>query len=87
MFKQQCSVDVQVLSGVALVSVLGELDLATTPLLQDRLRHLERTDVETIMLDLHEATFLDCSAIMSSLLPIAMPNRTGIGSSWWERTH
>ena len=67
MFKQQCSVDVRVRSGVALVAVAGELDIATTPLLLDRLRHLERTDVETIMLDLREVTFLDCSAIHAFL--------------------
>lgn len=63
MLQQQCSVDVQVRNGVALVAVLGELDLATTPVLEDRLTHLERTDVETIMLDLRGVTFLDCSAI------------------------
>ena len=63
MLDQQCSVDVRIRNGVALVVVLGELDLATTPLLVDRLTHLERTDVETIMVDLREVTFLDSSAI------------------------
>ena len=67
MLDQQCSVDVRIRNGVALVVVLGELDLATTPLLVDRLTHLERTDVEAIMVDLRETTFLDCSAIHAFL--------------------
>jgi len=67
MLKQQCSVDVQVRNGVALVAVGGELDMATTPDLVDRLTHLERTDVESILLDLREVTFLDSSAIHAFL--------------------
>lgn len=67
MLEQQCSVDVLVRNGVARAAVVGELDLATTPDLQDRLTHLERTDVEAIMVVLHETTFLDCSAINAFL--------------------
>lgn len=67
MLQQQCSVDVDVRKGVAHVAVVGELDMATTPLLLDRLTHLERTDVDSILLDLREVTFLDCSAIHAFL--------------------
>lgn len=63
MLKQRCSVNVHVRNGVALVAVGGELDMATTPALVDRLTHLERTDLESILLDLREVTFLDSSAI------------------------
>ena len=63
MLTQQCLVDVQIRNGVALVAVSGELDMATTPALVDRLTHLERTDLESILLDLREVTFLDSSAI------------------------
>ena len=67
MLKQRCSVDVHVRNGVARVAVLGELDPATTPVLVDRLTHLERTDVEAILVDLRETTFLDSSAIHAFL--------------------
>ncbi|HVF07176.1 MAG TPA: STAS domain-containing protein [Actinomycetota bacterium] len=67
MFEQQCSVDVHVRNGVALVVVGGELDMATSPVLVDRLTHLERTDVESILVDLRAVTFLDCSAIHAFL--------------------
>ena len=67
MFEQQCSVDVQVRNGVALVAVGGELDMATTSDLVDRLIHPERTDVGAILLDLRAVTFLDCSAIHAFL--------------------
>lgn len=67
MLEQQSSVDVQIRNGVALVAVKGELDIATTPVLVDRLTHLERTDVRSILVDLREVTFLDCSAINAFL--------------------
>lgn len=57
------SVLIDVRNDVANVALNGELDLATVPLLEDRLARLERERVKTIMLDLRDLSFLDCSAL------------------------
>ena len=63
----QCWLDLQARNGVARVAIRGELDIATTPSLVDRVVHLERTDVVAIVLDLREVTFLDGSAVHAFL--------------------
>lgn len=57
------SVRIDVRNGVANIALKGELDLATVPLLDDRLAQLERDGVKAIMLDLRDLSFLDCSAL------------------------
>ena len=77
MLQQQCSVDVHVRNVVARVTVGGELDMATTPLLVDRLTHLERTDIEAVIVDLRDLTFLDCSALHAFLTARAHAEQNG----------
>jgi anti-anti-sigma factor len=43
--------------------VEGELDLATAPLLDDRLARARATDAETIVIDLLRVRFLDSSGL------------------------
>ena len=57
------SVRIDVRNDVAHIALTGELDLATVPLLEDRLAHLEHERVKAIMLDLRDLSFLDSSGI------------------------
>lgn len=41
----------------------GELDIATSPLLEDWLAEAERTDTPTIVIDLENVTFIDTSGV------------------------
>lgn len=46
-------------NGVARIALSGELDLATAPVLNEQLAHLEVPGIESIMLDLRDLTFMD----------------------------
>jgi anti-sigma B factor antagonist len=54
-------------NGVASVALAGELDMATVPVLEESLAPFEGNGIRTIMLDLRELTFLDCSALRAFL--------------------
>ncbi|HEX5018934.1 MAG TPA: STAS domain-containing protein [Actinomycetes bacterium] len=54
---------IDVRNDVANIALSGELDLATVPLLDDRLTRLEDDGVKAIMLDLRDISFLDCAAL------------------------
>ena len=56
-------IDVEQLSKSAVVTVGGDVDLHSAPLLRDELASLADADVRDIVLDLSEATFLDSMAL------------------------
>lgn len=45
--------------GAARIALSGELDIATVPVLEDHLAHVETDGVAAITLDLRELTFID----------------------------
>jgi anti-sigma B factor antagonist len=49
--------------GVVNIALSGDLDMATIPVLEGHLAHLESDGVSTITLDLRELTFLGSSAL------------------------
>ena len=49
--------------GLTIVSPRGELDMATVGAVDERLKHLRRTGVSTIVLDLGGLTFMDSSGL------------------------
>jgi anti-sigma B factor antagonist len=53
--------------GVATIALSGELDMATAPILSDSLAPFEGNGVSTIILDLHDLTFLDSSGLLAFL--------------------
>lgn len=57
-FEECFTVEVEVRHGVTSLALGGELDLATAPVLQERLTDAER-DSNAIVLDLRNLTFLD----------------------------
>ena len=56
-------IDVEQLSSSAVVTVGGDVDLHSAPLLRDELTLLADADVGQIVLDLSDATFLDSMAL------------------------
>jgi anti-sigma B factor antagonist len=53
----------QLSSSAALVTVGGDVDLHSAPILRDELTALAEADVPSIVLDLSDATFLDSMAL------------------------
>jgi anti-sigma B factor antagonist len=58
---------IESLNGVAKMSLKGELDLATAPILTDQLARVEGEGVAEIILDLSQLTFLDGSGLRALL--------------------
>jgi anti-sigma B factor antagonist len=50
-------------NGVASITLSGELDMATIPVLESHLSLFESTGISAIILDLRELTFLDYSGL------------------------
>jgi anti-anti-sigma factor len=50
-------------NGVARLALVGELDMAVAPTLEDELLRVENDGVDSALLDLGELTFLDCSGL------------------------
>lgn len=64
MFPDEFQLTVANLSrGLALVSVSGELDLHTTPELQDGIEKAVATGADTVVVDLSRISFIDSSAL------------------------
>lgn len=57
--------------------ILGELDLATTPRLEQELREVEATDAKMIVLDLDGVDFLDSTGLRALLEADARSRATG----------
>ena len=53
--------------GVATIALSGELDMATAPILSDSLAPFEGNGVSTIVLDLHDLTFIDSTGLHAFL--------------------
>jgi anti-anti-sigma factor len=49
-------------SGAAWIHLVGEVDLATSPQLEQTLREAQR-DARLVVLDLRELTFIDCGGV------------------------
>ena len=58
---------VEVHDGVAVMALSGELDMATVPILRENLAPFEGNGVSTIVLDLHDLTFIDSSGLLAFL--------------------
>ena len=71
------SAQIDVRNDVANITLSGELDLATVPLLEDRLAHLEGDGVKAIMLDLRDLSFLDSSGLETFVSARERANRDG----------
>ena len=54
-------------NGVTSIALLGELDMATVPILNDQLTALERSGAMAILLDLRELRFIDSSGLHALL--------------------
>jgi anti-sigma B factor antagonist len=53
--------------GVATVTIEGELDLATAPVLDATLADVERNGTSTVLLDLAQVRFMDSTGLRSLL--------------------
>ena len=53
--------------GVARLALRGELDVATAPELEEHLMLVERDDIEAVLLDLRELTFVDSAGLQTIL--------------------
>lgn len=60
-----------------LVRLVGELDLAGAPKLEDELRHVEQRGPAVIVLDLQELTFMDSSGLRALLTADARAREAG----------
>jgi len=49
--------------GATVLSVTGEIDLATAPLLDEQISAVEAGDAETILVDLDRVSFIDSSGL------------------------
>lgn len=56
-------VSVSGVGGVPVVSISGEVDVATAPILRDRLQELAAGGASTVVVDLHDMTFLDSTGL------------------------
>lgn len=56
-------VSVAEVDGVPVVSISGEVDVATAPILRDRLQELAAGGASTVVVDLHQMTFLDSTGL------------------------
>lgn len=63
----QFTVRIDSRNRVARVALAGELDMATTPVLEGHLAEVENDGVTAIMLDLRDLTFLDSSGLHAFL--------------------
>ena len=71
------SAQIDVRNDVANVALSGALDLATVPVLEERLARLEGDGVRAIMLDLRDLSFLDCSGLGAFVSARERANRNG----------
>ena len=70
---------IESLNGVARMSLRGELDLATAPILTDQLARVEGEGVAEIVLDLSQLTFLDGSGLRALLAGRSRAETNGHG--------
>ena len=56
-------IDIAQRNGATILSVLGEVDLATAPLLDEQISAVEAGDATTIVVDLDRVSFMDSSGL------------------------
>lgn len=61
------TVRIETRHDMASLALHGELDIATVPIVEDRLAHVEGVGVAVIMLDLRELTFIDSTGLHALL--------------------
>ena len=76
-FAPQFSARVETRNRVASISLSGELDVTTVPVLEDHLARFEAAGLSAIMIDLRELTFLDRSAMQAFLAARERANQNG----------
>src|ERR1700722_3206274 len=60
---EELNVTVRKMDGTAIVAVAGEIDVYTSPLLQEQLVQVLREGTSSIVLDLSKVTFLDSTGL------------------------
>ncbi len=58
-----CATEVEILQGVAIIGLAGELDLASLGRLRDAVERLDTSVVRMLCVDISELEFLDCSGL------------------------
>jgi anti-anti-sigma factor len=61
--ESQFRVDVRHEQGATVIAVSGELDLASSPILEERLDQVFDSDVERVILDLRALDFMDSTGL------------------------
>ena len=56
-------IDIAQRNGVTVLSVLGEVDLATAPILDEQMSAVVASDASTIIVDLDRVSFMDSSGL------------------------
>ena len=56
-------IDIAQRNGATILSVLGEVDLATAPILDEQISAVEAGDASTIVVDLDRVSFMDSSGL------------------------
>jgi anti-sigma B factor antagonist len=56
-------IDIAQRNGATILSVLGEVDLATAPILDEQISAVEAGDAATIVVDLDRVSFMDSSGL------------------------
>jgi anti-sigma B factor antagonist len=56
-------IDIAQRSGTTILRVLGEVDLATAPILDEQISAVEAGDAATIVVDLDRVSFMDSSGL------------------------
>ena len=56
-------IDIAQRDGATVLSVLGEVDLATAPILDEQISAVEAGDASTIVVDLDRVSFMDSSGL------------------------
>jgi anti-sigma B factor antagonist len=56
-------IDIAQRNGATILSVLGEVDLATAPILDEQISAVEASDALTIVVDLDRVSFMDSSGL------------------------
>ena len=75
---EQFDIAVEESDGVVVVRPIGDLDIATTPLLDDILRDLASKGASAV-LDLEDVEFIDSSGLQTILSAHAASQRDGFG--------
>jgi len=57
------TIETRLTAGTATVVIRGELDIATTPLLAERLAEILGRDPQRLVFDMTQVAFVDCAAI------------------------